>query len=125
MSVLEAYRRADRQFMDVAAPWIYVLLPGVALHELAHAAVGQFWADVEIDWTVPKVILDWDGDVPVLALFATFLAPLWLGGVAALWLAVTLPTTPAPVAVWFVFNWILLAGPSVVDVYSLLSGLRA
>lgn len=111
--------------MRKAAPWIYLLLPGIALHELAHATVARRWADVDVDWTIPRVEIEWGEDVPVIALFATFLAPLWPGGLAALALAQLLPGMHSALALWLLVNWLLLAGPSVVDVASLLRGLAA
>lgn len=117
--LVDAYRRLDRRFMAFAAPWVYVLLPGVVLHELAHAVVGQRYGAVEIDWTRPAVEVDWNDRVPVWAVFAYFLAPLPVGGLVAFTLAAVLPMAPPTVAIWLVLNWVLLAGPSVVDIVGL------
>ena len=125
MSAVAAYRRFERRCMAVLAPWIFILLPGVALHEWAHAVVGRRYADVEIDWSVPKVDLDWDDEVPIWGPVGVYLAPLWLGGVAAFGLAIVLPSTPPALAVWLLINFVLLAGPSVVDVVVLVAILRS
>lgn len=123
--LVSTYRRLERRCMDVLAPWIFLLLPGVAIHELAHAVVGRRYADVEIDWTVPKVVLDWHDEVPIWGPVGVYLAPLWVGGVTAFALAVVLPMAPPAVVAWLVINWILLAGPSVLDVVTLVAILRA
>jgi hypothetical protein len=119
MSIVDAYRRVDRRFMALTAPWIYLLIPGIALHELAHALIGRRYGDVEIDWTRPHVRIDWNDRVPVWGIFGFFLGPFIPGGLAAFALAVVLPVTPVEVDVWLVLNWILLAGPSVLDVREL------
>lgn len=124
-ALVAAYRRVDRRFMALAAPWVYVVVPGVALHELAHAAVGQRYGDVTIDWTRPAVEVDWNDRVPVWAVFAYFLAPLPVGGLVAFALAVVLPLAPPTVAIWLVLNWVLLAGPSIFDVVGLVSALAS
>lgn len=120
MSVVDAYRRLDRRFMAVVAPWIYVLVPGIAIHELAHAAVGRRYADVEIVWERPHVDLDWHDEVPIWGVVATLFAPLVVGGFAAFALAAVVEAVPTAVTVWLVINWLLLAGPSVGDVVALL-----
>lgn len=118
MSVLDRYRAWDRRALAVLAPWIYLALPGVALHELAHAAAGSLYGDATIDWTVPEVRMDWGSDrVPVWGLFGFFLAPLAVGGVTAFALPLVFPLVPAWVDVWLLINWLLLAGPSVADVW--------
>ena len=119
MSLVDGYRRLDRRFMAVVAPWIYVLLPGVALHELAHALVGRRYGAVSVDWTRPVVDVDWNDRVPVWGLFGFFLAPLVAGGLVAFALPFAFPVVPATVDVWLVANWLLLAGPSVLDVRGL------
>jgi len=125
MSVVETYTSVERRCMAALAPWIFLLLPGVAIHEWAHALVGRRYADVEIDWTVPKVELDWNDEVPIWGVAGVYLAPVYVGAVAAFGLSVVLPSTPPAVAVWLLINFLLLAGPSVVDVVVLVSILRA
>lgn len=120
MSLVDGYRRLDRRFMELAAPWVYLLVPGIALHELAHASVGELYADVAIDWTRPHVELDWHDEVPIWGVVATLFAPLVLGGFAALGLAVVIQLVPTAVAIWLGINWLLLAGPSIGDVVALI-----
>jgi len=119
MSLVDRYRRLDRRFMQIAAPWIYVLLPGVALHELAHVLVGHRYGDVDIDWTRPVVTVDWNDRVPVWGVFGYFLAPLIVGGLTAFVMPLLLPLTPGTIDIWLVANLLLLAGPSALDVRSL------
>lgn len=107
--------------MALLTPWIYVVVPGIALHELSHAAVGRRYGDVAIDWTRPVVELDWNDEVPVWGVFGFFLAPLLAGGLASFALAVVLPIASPPVAAWLLVNWLLLAGPSVLDVRELVA----
>lgn len=119
MSLVDGYRRLDRRFMEVAAPWVFLLVPGIAIHELAHAVAGRRYGAVEIDWTRPHVDVDWNDTVPVWGVFAFFLAPLVAGGLVAFTLPLAFPIVPAAVDVWLVLNWLLLAGPSVLDVRNL------
>lgn len=123
MSLVDGYRRLDRRFMSVAAPWVYVLVPGIAIHELAHAVSGRRYGDVEVDWTRPAVDVDWNDTVPVWGAFAFFLAPLIPGGLVAFALPFAFELVPAAVDVWLVANWALLAGPSVLDVRGLVATL--
>lgn len=125
MSIVEFYRRIDRRFMEFAAPWVYLLVPGIAVHELAHAWIGQRYGAVEIDWTRPRVRIDWDERVPVWGIFGFFLAPLFVGGLTAFAIATIVPIVPPTVAAWISINWLLLAGPSVVDVRELVAVLSA
>lgn len=125
MSLVDGYRRLDRRFMAVVAPWIYVLVPGIALHELAHAVAGSRYGDVEVDWTRPVVDVDWNDTVPVWGVFAFFLAPLVVGGLVAFALPFAFALDPAAVDVWLIVNWLLLAGPSVLDVRGLVATLIA
>lgn len=124
MSVVDAYRRLDRRFMAIVAPWIFVLVPGIAIHELAHARVGRRYGDVDVDWTRPHVRIEWDDSVPVWGIFGFFLAPIALGGLAAFAVPAALAIAPTAVDVWLVLNWFLLAGPSVLDVRELVHVLR-
>jgi hypothetical protein len=121
MRLVDGYRRLDRRFMELAAPWIYVLVPGIALHELAHAVAGSRYGDVEVDWTRPVVDVNWNDTVPVWGVFAFFLAPLVAGGIAAFAFAFGLGLAPTAVDVWLIANWLLLAGPSVLDVRGLVA----
>lgn len=125
MSIRERYARLDSTVMERATPWVYLVVPGVALHELAHAVVARRWARVSVDWTAPRVTIRWDDAVPAYALFAAFLAPLFVGGAVALALAPVVGTLPDWLAIWVIVNWLLLAGPSVVDVVALLRGLAS
>ena len=120
MNVVDAYRRLDRRFMAIAAPWVYLLVPGIAIHELAHVGVGRRYGDVEVDWTRPHVAIEWDESVPVWGVFGFFLAPLLVGGLAAFAVPAALAIAPTTVDIWLVLNWFLLAGPSFVDVRSLI-----
>lgn len=119
-TVVDVYRRIDRRFMSAVAPWIFIIVPGIALHELAHAAVGRRYASVTIIWDRPHVELDWHDEVPIWGVVATLFAPLVVGGFAAFALAVVVELVPAVVAVWLAINWLLLAGPSIGDVVALL-----
>jgi len=119
MRLVEIYRRFDRRCMAVLAPWIYLLLPGIALHEFAHAWVGRCYGDVAIDWTRPQVHIDWDDGVPVWGVVGFLFAPLVIGGLSAFAIPFLLPIVPTAVEIWLVCNWLLLAGPSVVDVRGL------
>lgn len=123
--VVDTYRRLDRRFMSVVTPWVYIVVPGIALHELAHAAVGTRYADVAIIWERPHVELDWYDEVTIWGVVATLFAPLVLGGIVAFGLAFVVEAVPAAVAVWLGINWLLLAGPSVGDVVALLALLDA
>jgi hypothetical protein len=119
LGLVETYRRVDRRVMAVLAPWIFVLVPGIAIHELAHALVGRRYGDVDVEWTRPRVRMDWADRVPVWGIFGFFLAPLPVGGLVAFALPVVLPAVPVAADIWLVLNWVLLAGPSVLDVREL------
>jgi len=125
MSIVETYRRIDRRFMAIAAPWVYLLAPGVAIHELAHAVAGQRYGDVEIDWERPQVTIDWNDRIPVWGVFFYFLAPLFVGGATAFAMPKLLAIVPEALTWWLLINWILLAGPSIMDVAHLDAALRA
>lgn len=124
MSILQFYRQLDEAVMRHTAPWIYVLVPGIALHELAHAVVGRRYGDVQIDWVRAQCSIEWDDTVPGWGVIAFFLAPLVVGGIVALALPVVLPAVPAAVDVWLICNWLLLAGPSIGDLVGLVTGLK-
>jgi len=117
--IINGYRQLERWFMDLTAPWIFLLVPGIAVHELAHARVGRRYGDTDIDWTRPYVRIDWDDSVPVWGIFGFFLAPLVVGGITAFAIPTVLSISPTAVDVWIIINWILLAGPSVLDVREL------
>lgn len=123
MSLVDSYQRLDRRFMTVATPWVYLLVPGIALHELAHAAVGRRYGAIEIDWTRPHVDVDWNDEVPVWGVVGFFLAPLILGGFVSFTLPALFPVAPTAVDAWLVINWLLLAAPSVLDVLGLLAAI--
>lgn len=121
MSLVERYRRLDRRVMQIAAPWVYLIVPGIALHELSHAVAGRRYGAVSVDWTRPAVDIEWNDPVPVWGVVAFYLAPLVTGGLVAIALPLAFGAVPAVVDVWLVLNWILLAGPSVTDVRGLVS----
>jgi len=97
--------------------------PGLALHELAHAAAAAPVADVDIDWRGrPDVVITWTESPSLLRLSLVFLAPVALGGLMLLGSALTidwLAALPWPVQVWLAIQWIVLAGPSLVDLREL------
>jgi len=97
--------------------------PGLALHELAHAAAAAPVADVDIDWQGrPEVIIAWTTSPSLLRLSLVFLAPVALGGFLLLGGALTiewLAALPWPVQIWLAIQWVVLAGPSLVDLREL------
>lgn len=115
MSVVGAYRRLEARCMAVLAPWVYLVVPGIAIHELVHAAVGRRYGDVRVDWTRPHVEMDWPNEVPVWGVVGFYLGPMMVGGLCAFALPVVLPLVPAWADAWLLVNWFLLAGPSVLD----------
>jgi hypothetical protein len=62
------------------------------------------------------VHIDWDESVPVWGVVGFCFAPLAVGGLAAFAMPSLLSIVPTAVEIWLVCNWLLLAGPSVVDV---------
>lgn len=121
MSIVDAYQRLDRRFMEIAAPWVFLFVPGIALHELAHVLGGYRYGDVDVDWTRPHVDIDFEDTIPIWAPFAFFLTPLVVGGLVSFTLPFVLPLAPTAVDAWLVINWVLLAGPSVLDVRGLIA----
>jgi|GEM_PF-3313801 len=121
--MIEFYRRAERRFMALCTPWVYLVIPGVAIHELAHAAVGRRYGTVSIDWTTPCVEMDWPDAVPVWGVVGFFLAPMCVGGCVAFALPLVFPLVPVWADVWLLVNWLLLAGPSALDARGLVATL--
>jgi hypothetical protein len=115
MSVVGTYRRVEQRCMAVLAPWVFLVVPGVALHELVHAAAGRRYGAVSVDWTRPHVDVDWPDQVPVWGVVGFYLGPMAVGGLCAFALPVVFPLVPVWVDAWLVVNWVLLAGPSVLD----------
>lgn len=97
--------------------------PGLALHELAHAAAAAPVADVEISWRGrPDVEITWTESPSLLRLSLVFMAPVALGGLMLLGGALTidwLAALPWPVQIWLGIQWLVLAGPSLVDLREL------
>ncbi|MCU4926928.1 hypothetical protein OB905_13215 [Halobacteria archaeon AArc-dxtr1] len=88
---------------------VWLLVPALPLHELTHAIVAKPWADVEIDWHHPMVIMHWD-DAPPWAILCAHVAPLLIGclvGSAALFAFAIgfVPELHFLVWVWLLGNW--------------------
>lgn len=100
--------------------WIvWLIVPAMILHELTHAAIARRWADVEIDWHAPVVIMHWN-DAPRLAVVAAHLAPLAVGyslGVlgAAAALGGFWPDLSLLAWTWLLGNWLNYTALSVED----------
>jgi hypothetical protein len=83
----------------------YLLLPGLVVHELAHA--GAAWwvgGEATIDWSVPVVEMSLPRETSVPQLVAIMLAPLPLAVAAALWFFISPPDLGPIEFVYLVFQ---------------------
>lgn len=117
--------------------WL-VSLPGVALHELTHAAVAWRWADVSIEWrddtpwylepALRVRMENWAVDAPTWAMLGAYLGPLIIGYAAAgvgVWIVlsdVTIALSPVLV-VTIGINWLYYTGASVADLAPIVSAI--
>lgn len=107
---------------QLVTPWIYLLWPGVILHEFTHYVVASFFGEVEIDWSgTAKAAITFDEDVPLWAVWLTFYAPWVVGGLTAPLALSTLSGFEGPLfalALWLRVNWLLYFGLSVGDLFT-------
>jgi hypothetical protein len=84
---------------------VYLLLPGLIVHEFAHAAAA-WWvgADPKIDWSVPVVKMEFPETTTVGQLVGVMLAPLPIAVAAAIWFFVSPPDLGAIEFVYLVFQ---------------------
>lgn len=107
---------------------VYLLLPGIFLHELTHAVLARPYGDVAIDWAEAMVWIEFDRAPPHAALLA-LLGPTVIGVpliIATMLLLLYFPPNLSdPVVLfWLAINMVLYAAPSPQDVDSALSVVR-
>jgi hypothetical protein len=112
------------KFRDLprVARWaVYLLLPGIIIHELAHVVVAYLVGlDVRVDWSVPVVRFDVEAETTAPEFLSVMLAPVPVAvGACALFYVATPDVTAATFA-WAVFN-LAAVGNVIEDVRLLLA----
>lgn len=105
-----------------------LLSPGAALHEIAHWIVGRRYGQAVIHWglTRSETRVEWNETVPVWGVVGFYLAPMFLAGglliVTAPFVSV-LGALPPLVQVYLAVQFLVLVGPSWIDISQLVATL--